>query len=690
MANNLMICSNAKNSLHLNESENSAQRYILEGTFAELDKLNRNQRIYTKAEYLKHLAYLRNDIKSGEPLLGELDHPDDRFEVKLKEASHRIIDLWYDESDNTVKGKIELLDTPNGKLAKSIVDQGIPLHISSRAAGSVNSDNTVSIQQIYTYDLVCKPGFAGAVLHRVNESADAPKYSDAVKSFLTASLKAESMNAAPQYGFVNEDMNVSEIKAPATLRTEAKNIQINNQIEVNVNDMSKPLLETTDPDSTVGKPLNISGNGAAALGIPTADDLQQKESDDTPDVEDKDKDKNKEDVSDTSPEADDKPKTSDSLNSSNDKSDEDKKDKEKEDKNEGEGGESSEDKKEDTAQKLNDDEDTPEPEDENKDKEEDSDEKKDDENSDEEGSDEKKDSESDGVEIIDVEAEFEGDDKKDDDLIKDVEPDFSDDDDEEGDGDKEGEEPAEQEDGEPKAEPEDSKDEAVERSADGEDDEKTKKDAEEEEKKAEEAKELADEASEDIKDRKETIMDKLDKLMDAIEKKSSDKQESKNESIVMAKFPVSMKMNESNFKEFVKLDEAQKSKVTAYLHDNGINDAQSINESWKKGIDYVNETPVWLKYAPDNYKALYEAASPAVKESISNTAKYVLFENQYDVNLFWENSGLQEAEERRLINESFVNNLPKVASQPVETNLPYSADYIKMITEMASEYNKKY
>jgi len=149
-------------------------------------------------------------------------------------------------------------------------------------------------------------------------------------------------------------------------------------------------------------------------------------------------------------------------------------------------------------------------------------------------------------------------------------------------------------------------------------------------------------------------------------------------------------MNESNFKEFVKLDESQKSKVTAYLHDNGINDSQSINENWKKGIDYVNETPVWLKYAPDTYKALYEEASPAVKESINNTAKYVLFENQYDINLFWENSGLQEVEERRLINESFVNNLPKVAAQPVETNLPYSADFIKMIGDMASEYNRKY
>ena len=686
MANNLMICSNAKNSLHLNESENTGQRYILEGTFAELDKLNRNQRIYTKGEYLKHLAYLRNDIKSGEPLLGELDHPDDRFEVKLKEASHRIIDLWYDESDNTVKGKIELLDTPNGKLAKSIVDQGIPLHISSRAAGSVNSDNTVSIQQIYTYDLVCKPGFAGAVLHRVNESADAPKYTDAVKNFLNASLKAESMNAAPQYGFVNEDMNVSEIKAPATLRTEAKNIQINNQIEVNVKDMSKPLLETTNPDSTIGKPLDISGNGAAALGIPTADDLQQKESDDSSD-EDK---KKKEDVSDNAPEANEKP--ADSSEKSDDKKDDDKE--EKEDKNEEEGGDASEsddkddkdDKKE--VERLNDDKDEPEAgDDENKEekKDDDSDEKDDDSSDDKEGGEDE--SKSDGVEIIEVEAEFEDEDK--DDMIKDVEPSFDDDDDDEksdedGDG-----EAAEQEDGEPEAEPEDSKDEAVERTVDAEDDEKSKKDAEEEEKKAEEAEKLADEASEDIKDRKETIMDKLDKLMDAIEKKSSDKKEAKNESIIMAQYPISMKMNESNFKEFAKLDDVQKSKVTAYLHDNGMYDSESINENWKKGIDYVNETPVWLKYAPEKYKALYEAASSAVKESLKNMADYILFENQYDVNVFWENSGLQEAEERRLVNESFVNTLPKVVA-PVETNLPYSQEFINKITEMACEYSRPY
>ena len=125
MSKSLMICTNTKDKLHLNESDyqdnSKSKKYILSGIFATLDgKENRNGRIYTKEEYLKHLQYLREDIRSGEPLLGELDHPDDRFEVKLKEASHRVIDLWYDPNTKCVMGKIELLNTPNGKILKSL------------------------------------------------------------------------------------------------------------------------------------------------------------------------------------------------------------------------------------------------------------------------------------------------------------------------------------------------------------------------------------------------------------------------------------------------------------------------------------------------------------------------------------------------------------------------------------------
>lgn len=663
MASNLMICTSALKPLSakkLNEAQEQGPKYILEGVFAELDKLNRNQRIYPKNEYLKHLAYLRDDIKKGEPLLGELDHPDDRFEVKLKEASHRVIDLWYDEKQNVVMGKIELLNTPNGKLAQSIVDQGIPLHISSRAAGSVNADNTVSIQQIYTYDLVCKPGFAGAVLHRVNESADAPKYTNDVRNFLQSSYKMESMNAAPQYGFVNEDMSVSEIKASANLRNEAKELQINNQIEINVEDMTKPLNENANPDQTVGKPLTISGNGASALGIPTA-----LEGDDNKD------DNKKEDVSDKAPDANDKP-----AESSDDK---------KEDGDDekcpkcGKNPCKCDDKKEDDGKK----EKKSVSEEEDKDDDKDDDSEEDGDGSEGEGED-KSDS---GVEIIEVEAEFEGDDK-DDDMIKDVEPDFGDDDededkegeDKEGEGDKSSEDKPKEEDKAEEAERtvdcNGSKDKSSEKLYDN---EKAKKEADK----------LADEAKDEIEEREDKLMKKLDDLRAAIEKKSKSKEESKNESLVMAQYPASMMMNESNFAEFVGLSESQKSKVVDYLRDNNFADKKSINENWKNGVNYVAETPVWLKYAPENYKALYEAASDTVKKSIATTASYLLFENQYDINSFWENSGLASANERKLLNESFVNVLPKVAPADKESNLPYSNEYIKQIADMASEYNKK-
>ena len=659
MASNLMICTSALKPLtakKLNEAQEQGPKYILEGVFAELDKLNRNQRIYPKNEYLKHLAYLRDDIKKGEPLLGELDHPDDRFEVKLKEASHRVIDLWYDEKQNVVMGKIELLNTPNGKLAQSIVDQGIPLHISSRAAGSVNADNTVSIQQIYTYDLVCKPGFAGAVLHRVNESADAPKYTNDVRNFLQSSYKMESMNAAPQYGFVNEDMSVSEIKASANLRNEAKELQINNQIEINIEDMTKPLNENTNPDQTVGKPLTISGNGASALGIPTA-----LEGDDNKD------DNKKEDVSDKAPDANDKPAES----SDNKKEDgEDEKCPKC-----GKNPCKCDDKKEDDGKKEK--KSVSEKEDKDDDSEEDG------EGSEGEGED-KSDS---GVEIIEVEAEFEGDDK-DDDMIKDVEPDFGDDDededkeseDKEGEGDKSSEDKPKEEDKAEEAERtvdcNGSKDKSSEKLYDN---EKAKKEADK----------LADEAKDEIEEREDKLMKKLDDLRAAIEKKSKSKEESKNESLIMAQYPASMMMNESNFAEFVGLSESQKSKVVDYLRDNNFADKKSINENWKNGVNYVAETPVWLKYAPEHYKALYEAASDTVKKSIATTASYLLFENQYDINSFWENSGLASANERKLLNESFVNVLPKVAPADKESNLPYSNEYIKQIADMASEYNKK-
>ena len=142
--------------------------YVLEGIFGELDKKNKNNRIYTAEEYVPQIESLQDKIKSSK-LLGELDHPSN-FDVSLKNVSHIIEELTYDEENKQIKGRIRLLDTDAGRQAKALVDAGVPLQISSRAAGAVEENGQVKIKQLFTYDLVADPGFANAELSRVNES----------------------------------------------------------------------------------------------------------------------------------------------------------------------------------------------------------------------------------------------------------------------------------------------------------------------------------------------------------------------------------------------------------------------------------------------------------------------------------------------------------------------------------------
>ena len=200
----------------LTESEQGGnkKRYIYKGVFTPCTppndsspKKNRNGRIYDEAEVLRHLPYLRERIRKEGSILGELDHPEGRFEVYLKEASHKITDLWYDPEKHAVMGKLEILDTPNGRTMKAIVDAGCPLFVSSRAAGTVGPDSHVTIQQIFTYDIVSTPGFEECRLDLVSESMR-PK----VESFINESVQGQKKvnNLAVRLGVVQEDVQILE------------------------------------------------------------------------------------------------------------------------------------------------------------------------------------------------------------------------------------------------------------------------------------------------------------------------------------------------------------------------------------------------------------------------------------------------------------------------------------------------
>lgn len=230
----------------LNESKtvDSSNKYIFSGIFTACSVpghvvINRNNRSYPATEVCKHLTYLRETIKNNGCLIGELDHPEGRFDIQLKEASHKITDLWYDQNTHCVMGKLELLDTPNGKIAKELVEANYPLFVSSRAAGDVDEKtHEVSIAQIFTYDIVCTPGFEEARLDRVNESA----LSDVTKNFLneSASIKKGKKTINEKLGVTTKNVEVYEINEEVDINEKVSNMM---KKPIDLKDLCTPLLE---------------------------------------------------------------------------------------------------------------------------------------------------------------------------------------------------------------------------------------------------------------------------------------------------------------------------------------------------------------------------------------------------------------------------------------------------------------
>ena len=162
----LLILERQKSNLDITTGEDGS--VVLEGVFTEFDVKNKNNRIYEEKEVMPHINELQEKVKTNK-LLGELDHPKD-FDVSLANVSHVVESLDYDKDKKQVIGKIRLLNTSKGKEAQALIKDGIPLHISSRAAGTVDENGKVKIKKFFTYDLVADPGFENAELSRVNES----------------------------------------------------------------------------------------------------------------------------------------------------------------------------------------------------------------------------------------------------------------------------------------------------------------------------------------------------------------------------------------------------------------------------------------------------------------------------------------------------------------------------------------
>ena len=116
------------------ENKNGKKSMYIEGVFLQADMKNRNGRVYPMETLRREVGrYSENHITSGRAL-GELGHPEGPT-VNLDRVSHKIVSLK--ESGSNFIGKAKILGTPMGKIASSLIEEGVRLGVSSRGVGSL-------------------------------------------------------------------------------------------------------------------------------------------------------------------------------------------------------------------------------------------------------------------------------------------------------------------------------------------------------------------------------------------------------------------------------------------------------------------------------------------------------------------------------------------------------------------------
>ena len=157
------------------ENRNGRKSMYIEGVFLQGNIKNRNGRMYPMETLRKEVArYNENHVQSGRAL-GELGHPDTPT-VNLDRVSHKIISLK--ESGSNFIGKAKVLGTPMGKIASSLIDEGVKLGVSSRGIGSLKPTregvNVVSddFMLATAADIVADPSAPDAFVEGIMEGKD--------------------------------------------------------------------------------------------------------------------------------------------------------------------------------------------------------------------------------------------------------------------------------------------------------------------------------------------------------------------------------------------------------------------------------------------------------------------------------------------------------------------------------------
>jgi len=182
-------CTNGGFHMNLNESVTDRGLTKFRGKFQEAEAVNKNKRIYPFSVLDENVKKL-NPIIEARGLIGELDHPTDSI-IHFDKCSHVVTKLWWE--GNNLMGEGEILNTPYGKILKTLLNDGVRVGISSRGVGNGRSDeNGILVigesYKLITFDAVADPSTHSAFQEKVvggKKESYVPTESQAPAKFLT-------------------------------------------------------------------------------------------------------------------------------------------------------------------------------------------------------------------------------------------------------------------------------------------------------------------------------------------------------------------------------------------------------------------------------------------------------------------------------------------------------------------------
>ena len=159
----------------ITEGKGSKKKMYIEGVFLQGNLKNRNGRMYPVDTLAKEVSRYNESFVAKGRAVGELGHPDGPT-VNLDRVSHKIVDL-HQEGNNFI-GKAQLLETPMGKIAKSLLAEGVTLGVSSRGIGTLKEDRDglkvvgEDFQLATAADIVADPSAPDAFVNGIMEGKE--------------------------------------------------------------------------------------------------------------------------------------------------------------------------------------------------------------------------------------------------------------------------------------------------------------------------------------------------------------------------------------------------------------------------------------------------------------------------------------------------------------------------------------